>query len=134
MDSLTSSVLSSPSAVKCFTCMEGVSDDCGGTVVKLQCSDLFHLNCIGSAFNIKGIVECPICSELEDGVWRYFISGGPDRELNVSEDEMGYEDSLMEFFDMGLEGTMLRHFHHAYQPFDGMIELTRLIQQAYLRK
>ncbi|KAM1195198.1 hypothetical protein ACFX13_022235 [Malus domestica] len=112
MDSPTSSVLSSPSAVKCSICMEGVSDDCGRTVVKLQCSDLFHLDCIGSAFNVKGIMECPICSEIEDGVWRYFISGSPDRELNVSEEEMDYEDSPMEFFDMGLQGTMLRGFHH----------------------
>lgn len=58
------------------------------------------IDCIGSAFNVKGIMECPICGEIEDGVWRYFISGSPDRELNVSEDEMDYENGPMEFFDM----------------------------------
>ncbi|TQD84369.1 hypothetical protein C1H46_030078 [Malus baccata] len=40
-----SSVLSSDdaTAVKCSICMEGVSDNCGRTIVKLQCSHLFHL-------------------------------------------------------------------------------------------
>ncbi|KAM1086651.1 hypothetical protein EV1_012323 [Malus domestica] len=113
MDS-PSSVLSSDdaTAVKCSICMEGVSDNCGRTIVKLQCSHLFHLDCIGSAFNVKGIMECPNCREIENGKWRYYVSCSPDREPDLSEDEMDYEDSPIEFLDMGLQGTMLRRFHH----------------------
>ncbi|KAB2599394.1 hypothetical protein D8674_009665 [Pyrus ussuriensis x Pyrus communis] len=113
MDS-PSSVLSSDDAttVKCSICIEGVFDNYGRTIVKLQCSHLFHLDCIGSAFNVKGVMECPNCREIENGEWRYYVSRSPDRELELSEDEMDYEDSPIEFLDMGQQGTMLRHFHH----------------------
>ncbi|CAN6700384.1 unnamed protein product [Malus baccata var. baccata] len=57
-------------------------------------------NCIGSAFNVKGIMECPNCREIENGEWRYYVSRSPDHELDLSEDEMDYEDSPIEFLDM----------------------------------
>ncbi|RXI06593.1 hypothetical protein DVH24_025729 [Malus domestica] len=58
------------------------------------------LDCIGSAFNVKGIMECPNCREIENGKWRYYVSCSPDHELDLSEDEMDYEDSPIEFLDM----------------------------------
>lgn len=57
-------------------------------------------DCIGSAFNVKGVMECPNCREIENGEWRYYVSRSPDRELDLSEDEMDYEDSPIEFLDM----------------------------------
>ncbi|KAM1321548.1 hypothetical protein ACFX13_014803 [Malus domestica] len=57
-------------------------------------------DCIGSAFNVKGIMECPNCREIENGKWRYYVSCSPDHELDLSEDEMDYEDSPIEFLDM----------------------------------
>ncbi|KAF7834507.1 E3 ubiquitin-protein ligase RFI2-like [Senna tora] len=60
-----------PSTI-CSICLEDVSANCGKTVVTLQCSDVFHLDCIGSAFNAKGSMQCPNCQAVENGVWRQF--------------------------------------------------------------
>ncbi|KAM2404930.1 hypothetical protein ACFXTH_032203 [Malus domestica] len=70
------------------------------------------LHCVGSAFNVKGIMDCPNCCEIENDEWRYYVSCSPDHELDLSEDDMDYEDSPIEFLDMGLQGTMLRRLHH----------------------
>ncbi|XP_050150501.1 uncharacterized protein LOC126625450 [Malus sylvestris] len=45
-------------------------------------------------------MECPNCREIENGKWRYYVSCSPDHELDLSEDEMDYEDSPIEFLDM----------------------------------
>ncbi|RXH75619.1 hypothetical protein DVH24_039318 [Malus domestica] len=66
----------------------------------LQSKTFPFKNCIGSAFNVKGIMECPNCREIENGKWRYYVSCSPDHELDLSEDEMDYEDSPIEFLDM----------------------------------
>ncbi|RXH68354.1 hypothetical protein DVH24_030687 [Malus domestica] len=66
----------------------------------LQSKTFPFKNCIGSAFNVKGIMECPNCREIENGEWRYYVSRSPDHELYLSEDEMDYENSPIEFLDM----------------------------------
>ncbi|XP_070673651.1 uncharacterized protein [Malus domestica] len=45
-------------------------------------------------------MECPNCREIENGEWRYYVSRSPDHELYLSEDEMDYENSPIEFLDM----------------------------------
>ncbi|BBG93419.1 RING/U-box superfamily protein [Prunus dulcis] len=94
MDNATSPA-SSSSAVKCSICMDDVSDDCGRTVVRLRCSHSFHLDCIGSAFNVKGVMECPNCREIENGVWRCFENGSPEPDLYE-----GMDEEPVDFIDM----------------------------------
>ncbi|GMI85813.1 RED AND FAR-RED INSENSITIVE 2 [Hibiscus trionum] len=39
----------------------------------------FHLDCIGSAFNMKGAMQCPNCRKVEKGQWLY--ANGSTRPL-----------------------------------------------------
>ncbi|KAI4338142.1 hypothetical protein L6164_016489 [Bauhinia variegata] len=61
---------SSSSAIFCSICWEYAFGDCPRTAATLQCKHTFHLDCIGSAFNFKGRMECPICRAIEPGCWR----------------------------------------------------------------
>ncbi|CAN6679298.1 unnamed protein product [Malus baccata var. baccata] len=81
----------------------------------LQSKTFPFKNCIGSAFNVKGIMECPNCCEIENGEWRYYVSRSPDHELDLSEDEMDYEDSPIEFLDM--VKVMTAFINTAFFPF-----------------
>ncbi|CAA3001656.1 E3 ubiquitin- ligase RFI2-like isoform X1 [Olea europaea subsp. europaea] len=60
-----------PSAVSCSICLEAVTDNGDRSWAKLQCGHQFHLDCIGSAFNIKGAMQCPNCRKIEKGKWLY---------------------------------------------------------------
>ncbi|CAN6572817.1 unnamed protein product [Malus baccata var. baccata] len=74
----------------------------------LQSKTFPFKNCIGSAFNVKGIMECPNCREIENGEWRYYVSRSPDHELDLSEDEMDYEDSPIEMIIMDENGKQFQ--------------------------
>ncbi|CAH8266309.1 unnamed protein product [Arabidopsis lyrata] len=62
---------SSPVEVSCSICLELVVDDGTRSKAKLQCGHEFHLDCIGSAFNMKGAMQCPNCRNVEKGQWLY---------------------------------------------------------------
>ncbi|KAL0641149.1 hypothetical protein Bca4012_102945 [Brassica carinata] len=57
--------------VSCSICLELVVDDGSRSVAKLQCGHQFHLDCIGSAFNMKGSMQCPNCRNVEKGHWLF---------------------------------------------------------------
>lgn len=59
------------SAVSCSICLEVVTDNGDRSWAKLQCGHEFHLDCIGSAFNVKGAMQCPNCRKIEKGQWLY---------------------------------------------------------------
>ncbi|XP_074320921.1 E3 ubiquitin-protein ligase RFI2-like [Silene latifolia] len=64
----------SSSTVSCSICLEYVTDIGERSWAKLQCGHEFHLDCIGSAFNIKGAMQCPNCRKIEKGQWLYATS------------------------------------------------------------
>ncbi|KAF2567414.1 hypothetical protein F2Q68_00023648 [Brassica cretica] len=57
--------------VPCSICLELVVDDGTRSMAKLQCGHQFHLDCIGSAFNMKGTMQCPNCRNVEKGQWLF---------------------------------------------------------------
>ncbi|GMH10442.1 hypothetical protein Nepgr_012283 [Nepenthes gracilis] len=61
----------SSSKVSCSICLEPVTDNGGRSWAKLNCSHEFHLDCIGSAFNVKGAMQCPNCRKIEKGQWLF---------------------------------------------------------------
>ncbi|KAI4295179.1 hypothetical protein MLD38_040559 [Melastoma candidum] len=61
--------------VHCSICLDAVADDGNRSWAKLQCGHKFHLDCIGSAFNAKGAMQCPNCRKIEKGQW-LFPNGG----------------------------------------------------------
>ncbi|CAL4950144.1 unnamed protein product [Urochloa decumbens] len=80
-------------AVSCSICLDAVV--AGGeerSTAKLQCGHEFHLDCIGSAFNAKGIMQCPNCRKIEMGNWLYANGSRPSQDAN--NDEWGYDEDL----------------------------------------
>ncbi|XP_022770908.1 E3 ubiquitin-protein ligase RFI2-like isoform X2 [Durio zibethinus] len=67
------------SEFSCSICLDLVSDTGGRSRAKLQCGHEFHLDCIGSAFNMKGAMQCPNCRKVEKGRWWY--ANGSTRSL-----------------------------------------------------
>jgi hypothetical protein len=49
-------------------------------------------DCIGSAFNAKGFMQCPNCREIEMGNWRY--ASGPRSTHDVSSDDSVLDEDL----------------------------------------
>ncbi|XP_039022370.1 E3 ubiquitin-protein ligase RFI2-like isoform X2 [Hibiscus syriacus] len=86
-------------SVSCSICLETVTDSGDRSWAKLQCGHRFHLDCIGSAFNIKGSMQCPNCRKIETGQWLYANGGRTYPEFNVDDwthDEDLYDLSLSE--------------------------------------
>nr|GEU72834.1 hypothetical protein [Tanacetum cinerariifolium] len=85
--------------ISCSICLEDVTDFGDRAWAKLQCSHLFHLDCIGSAFNVKGAMQCPNCRKVEKGQWLYADGHRPYPDLNIDDlvnDDQVYELSFSE--------------------------------------
>ncbi|KAF5179851.1 E3 ubiquitin-protein ligase rfi2 [Thalictrum thalictroides] len=84
---------------------DGVLENKGRSIAKLHCNHEFHLDCIGSAFNVKGVMQCPNCRKIEKGQW-LFASGArscPDFSLeDWAHDEDLYDPSYAEI-PLGLQ-------------------------------
>ncbi|XP_062210422.1 E3 ubiquitin-protein ligase IPI1-like [Phragmites australis] len=83
--------------VSCSICLDAVV--AGGenrSTARLQCGHEFHLDCIGSAFNAKGIMQCPNCRKIEIGNWLY--ANGFRSSQDVNNDDWGYDEDL---YDVG---------------------------------
>ncbi|KAK0607206.1 hypothetical protein LWI29_011319 [Acer saccharum] len=81
----------------CSICLEEVSAACGRTMVTLQCSYIFHLDCIGSAFNAAGIMQCPNCRQIEKGEWFCYENrdSETDMEQIFNQDVEGQEPEMV---------------------------------------
>ncbi|KAJ0110985.1 hypothetical protein Patl1_01007 [Pistacia atlantica] len=84
------------SLVSCSICLDSVSDNGTRSTAKLHCGHQFHLDCIGSAFNMKGAMQCPNCRKVEKGQWLY--ANGSARSLP----EFSMEDWIPDedFYDL----------------------------------
>ncbi|CAA7044227.1 unnamed protein product [Microthlaspi erraticum] len=79
-------------SVSCSICLELVVDDGTRSRAKLQCGHQFHLDCIGSAFNMKGAMQCPNCRNVEKGQWLYANGSARAFPEFVMEDWIPEED------------------------------------------
>jgi len=86
-----SGLLCSGGSVSCSVCLEAVTDKGDRSIAKLKCSHQFHLDCIGSAFNAKGAMQCPNCRNIENGQWLYANGCHPYEEI-ILEDLTNPED------------------------------------------
>ncbi|KAJ0525064.1 putative E3 ubiquitin-protein ligase RFI2 [Helianthus annuus] len=48
-------------------------------------SIVFGTDCIGSAFNVKGIMQCPNCRKIEKGQWLYADGSRSYAEINIDD-------------------------------------------------
>ncbi|XP_051123776.1 E3 ubiquitin-protein ligase IPI1-like isoform X2 [Andrographis paniculata] len=79
-------------AETCSVCLEAVTAGGERSSAELQCGHIFHLDCIGSAFNIKGAMQCPNCRQIEKGQWLY-ANGSRALPETTTDDWAGDEDS-----------------------------------------
>ncbi|KAK8543020.1 hypothetical protein V6N13_136433 [Hibiscus sabdariffa] len=79
-------------SISCSICLESVTDNGDRSWAKLQCGHQFHLDCIGSAFNIKGAMQCPNCRKIEKGQWLYANGSRSYPEFNV--DDLTHDEDL----------------------------------------
>ncbi|XXG54097.1 hypothetical protein AAC387_Pa03g2063 [Persea americana] len=84
-----------PFMVSCSICLEVVRDKGDRSTAKLQCGHEFHLDCIGSAFNAKGAMQCPNCRKVEKGQWLY-ASGHHRSITEFSMEDWTYDEDLYE--------------------------------------
>ncbi|KAI3770557.1 hypothetical protein L6452_01694 [Arctium lappa] len=79
-------------SVSCSICLEVVTDNGDRAWAKLQCGHQFHLDCIGSAFNVKGVMQCPNCRKIEKGQWLYANGCRPYPEFSM--DDWAHDEDL----------------------------------------
>ncbi|XP_073150826.1 E3 ubiquitin-protein ligase IPI1-like [Henckelia pumila] len=102
-------------AVSCSICLEAVMDNGDRSWAKLQCGHQFHLDCIGSAFNIKGAMQCPNCRKIEKGQWLYANGSRPISDFNM--DDWAHDDDL---YDLSYSEMS---FGVHWCPFSGLTRL-----------
>lgn len=100
-------------SVSCSVCLEAVTDKGDRSIAKLKCSHQFHLDCIGSAFNAKGAMQCPNCRNIENGQWLYANGCNP------------YEDIILENFTNNEDLYDINHtempFGFRWHPYQGSL-------------
>lgn len=103
----------------CSICLEALTDHRERSTADLQCGHRFHLDCIGSAFNAKGAMQCPNCRKVEKGRW-LFANGrtSTDFDLDAWVTEDFYDLSYSEL-PVGLH----------WCPFRGITQLASLIEE-----
>ncbi|XP_073277998.1 E3 ubiquitin-protein ligase RFI2-like isoform X3 [Primulina huaijiensis] len=102
-------------AVSCSICLEAVMDNGDRSWAKLQCGHQFHLDCIGSAFNIKGAMQCPNCRKIEKGQWLYANGSRPISDFNM--EDWAHDDDL---YDLSYSEMS---FGVHWCPFSGLTRL-----------
>ncbi|RCV12443.1 hypothetical protein SETIT_2G270200v2 [Setaria italica] len=103
-----------PEPPTCTICLDPVvahEHDGARSVALLLCGHKFHLDCIGSAFNARGLMQCPNCRNIEDGNWL-----NPN-VLQPSTDSPWARIALADFVT-GLEGDQTAELSNV-QVFDG---------------
>ncbi|KAJ6831972.1 uncharacterized protein M6B38_344915 [Iris pallida] len=118
-EEMKSSATSLSSASSCSICLELVLDRERATA-KLHCGHEFHLDCIGSAFNAKGEMQCPNCRNVEKGRWLY--ANGHRSSFDMDPDGWLAED----IYDLSSSDLPFR-FH--WCPFRGLTQLASLIEE-----
>ncbi|KAK3140685.1 hypothetical protein QOZ80_5AG0404310 [Eleusine coracana subsp. coracana] len=109
-------------AVSCSICLDAVVAAGGErSTARLQCGHEFHLDCIGSAFNAKGIMQCPNCRKVEKGNWLYANGSRPVQDVNM--DEWAHDEDL---YDVSYSEMPFR-FH--WCPFGRLAQLPSLFEE-----
>ncbi|KAL6646263.1 hypothetical protein ACP70R_017871 [Stipagrostis hirtigluma subsp. patula] len=104
----------------CSICLDPVVCRGGGrSVAKLQCGHEFHLDCIGSAFNAKGAMQCPNCRKIEKGRWLYSSGHRPSPDIDMG----GWLNS--DTYDITSEFP----FGFQWCPFSGFAQLASVFEE-----
>ncbi|GJN05291.1 hypothetical protein PR202_ga22909 [Eleusine coracana subsp. coracana] len=82
--------------LQCSICLDAVvAKSRERSTATLQCGHEFHLDCIGSAFNSTGTMQCPNCRHIENGHWLYARHPIPSQSVN--NDDGVFDEDLDHF-------------------------------------
>uniref|UniRef100_M1CU46 DNA binding protein n=1 Tax=Solanum tuberosum TaxID=4113 RepID=M1CU46_SOLTU len=90
-------------ASDCSICLEVVTNNNSRSIAKLKCGHLFHLDCIGSEFNVGGLMRCPNCRDIEDGNWLFLQGEQSYAQYYEEEDETMLPEPMEVYFDPAVE-------------------------------
>lgn len=100
-------------------CIHGCFQTICGTLIFVHpCADV---DCIGSAFNVKGVMQCPNCRNVENGQWR-FANGCSHSHPEFSMDDW-YPDE--DYFDIYSEMP----FRFPWCPFGELARVGSLFEE-----
>ncbi|KAL5202115.1 hypothetical protein ABZP36_013067 [Zizania latifolia] len=109
-------------AVSCSICLDAVvAAGQERSTARLHCGHEFHLDCIGSAFNAKGIMQCPNCRKIEKGNWLYANGSRSTQDVNM--DEWAHDEDL---YDVSYSEMPFR-FH--WCPFGRLPQLPSFFEE-----
>ncbi|KAK6803671.1 hypothetical protein RDI58_001455 [Solanum bulbocastanum] len=87
----------------CSICLEVVTNNNSRSIAKLKCGHIFHLDCIGSEFNVGGIMRCPNCRDIEDGNWLFLEGEQSYAQYYEDEDETMLPEPMEMYFDPAVD-------------------------------
>ncbi|WOK95575.1 hypothetical protein Cni_G04282 [Canna indica] len=108
-------------AAPCSICLELVLDQGRRSTAKLHCGHEFHLDCIGSAFNAKGAMQCPNCRKVEKGRWLYANGNRSSADFDID----GWVTD--DIYDLGYSELP---FGIQWLPLRGFTQLASLFEEA----
>ncbi|KAK3160816.1 hypothetical protein QOZ80_1BG0065150 [Eleusine coracana subsp. coracana] len=110
--------------LQCSICLDTVVVGGGDrSIARLQCGHEFHLDCIGSAFNSRGIMQCPNCQQIEKGHWLY--ARGPASSQHINNDDWVFDEDLYDFAHPDVLGPL----HFRWCPIGRLSELPSLFNE-----
>ncbi|XP_047322950.1 E3 ubiquitin-protein ligase RFI2-like [Impatiens glandulifera] len=112
------------SPISCSICLDAVTDVGERSWAKLHCGHHFHLDCIGSAFNAKGAMQCPNCRRVEEGQWLFANGCRPYHEFSM--DDLSLEEDLYDIIYS--EMSVGLHWH----PYRGLGQLHSSLDEGEL--
>nr|CAB3483666.1 unnamed protein product [Digitaria exilis] len=101
-----------------------------------ELNTIFLLDCIGSAFNAKGAMQCPNCRKIEKGRWLYASGQRPSADIDLggwaASDNYDIAADLVSAHlrvNIGLGHTGTRPFGFQWCPFSGFTQLASVFEE-----
>ncbi|EEC70599.1 hypothetical protein OsI_01831 [Oryza sativa Indica Group] len=119
---------SAAAVVPCSICLDAVVAGGGDrSTARLQCGHEFHLDCIGSAFNAKGVMQCPNCRQIERGNWLYANGSRPSQD--VSNDDWGHDEDFYDANQPETSRSVFLPFRFQWCPIGRLAQLPSVFDE-----
>ncbi|EEE54530.1 hypothetical protein OsJ_01692 [Oryza sativa Japonica Group] len=84
-------------------------------------------DCIGSAFNAKGVMQCPNCRQIERGNWLYANGSRPSQD--VSNDDWGHDEDFYDANQPETSRSVFLPFRFQWCPIGRLAQLPSVFDE-----